>query len=307
MDVARGILHGVNYSEFRTKALKLLPAAVNHVLGSEDGKKRFLNCVLAISQAFALCCTLDEAGAYRDEIAFFQAIRAVLTKGDPRQSLNDEAKEYALRQIVSKAVISGEVIDIFSAAGLKRPDVSILSEEFLEDVRKMKEKNLAVELLERLLKGDIQSRFATNVVQNLKFSELLHNSLLRYRARAIETAQVIEELIAMAKQFKEAAERGEQLGLKPEEMAFYDALATNEASVRLLGDDILKKIALELTQKLRRSVTVDWSVRESVRARLRVMVKTILRKYKYPPDKQDEATETVLKQAEVLSAAWAIA
>ena len=283
VDVARGILHGVNYSEFRTKALKLLPAAVNHVLGSEDGKKRFLNCVLAISQAFALCCTLDEAGAYRDEIAFFQAIRAVLTKGDPRQSLNDEAKEYALRQIVSKAVISGEVIDIFSAAGLKRPDVSILSEEFLEDVRKMKEKNLAVELLERLLKGDIQSRFATNVVQNLKFSELLHNSLLRYRARAIETAQVIEELIAMAKQFKEAAERGEQLGLKPEEMAFYDALATNEASVRLLGDDILKKIALELTQKLRRSVTVDWSVRESVRARLRVMVKTILRKYRVSP------------------------
>jgi type I restriction enzyme, R subunit len=193
----------------------------------------------------------------------------------------------------------------FSAAGLKRPDVSILSEEFLEDVRRMKEKNLAVELLERLLKGDIQTRFATNVVQHLKFSQLLHNSLLRYRARAIETAQVIEELIQMAKQFKDAAERGEQLGLKPEEMAFYDALATNEASVRTLGDEILKKIALELTEKLRNSVTVDWSVRESVRARLRVMVKTILKKYKYPPDKQDEATETVLKQAEVLSTAWA--
>jgi type I restriction enzyme R subunit len=307
MDVARGILHGVDYSEFRTKALKLLPAAVNHVLDSEDGKKRFLDCVLAISQAFALCCTLDEAASFRDEIAFFQAIRAVLTKGDPRQSLSDEAKEYALRQIVSKAVVSGEVIDIFTAAGLKRPDVSILSEEFLEDVRKMKEKNLAVELLERLLKGDIQSRFAANVVQNLKFSELLRNSLLRYRARAIETAQVIEELIAMAKQFKEAAERGEQLGLKPEEMAFYDALASNEASVRELGDDILRKIALELTQKLRKSVTVDWSVRESVRARLRIMVKTILKKYKYPPDKQDAATETVLKQAEVLSAVWATA
>lgn len=305
MDVARGILHGVDYSEYRIKALKLLPAAVNHVLGIEDGKKRFLDCVLAISQAFALCCTLDEAAAFRDEIAFFQAIRAVLAKGDPRRSLSAEAKEYAVRQIISKAVISGEVIDIFSAAGLKKPDVSILSEEFLEDVRRMKERNLAVELLERLLKGDIQARFATNVVQHLKFSELLRNSLLRYRARAIETAQVIEELIAMAKQFKEAAERGEQLGLKPEEMAFYDALATNEASVRQLGDEVLKKIALELTEKLRKSVTVDWSVRESVRARLRVMVKTILKKYKYPPDKQEEATETVLKQAEVLSAAWA--
>lgn len=307
IDVARGILHGVDYSEFRTKALKLLPAAANHVLGLEDGKKRFADCVLAISQAFALCCTLEEAAAYRDEIAFFQAIRAVLTKGDPRESLANEAKEYALRQIISKAVISGDVIDIFSAAGLKKPDVSILSDEFLEDVRRMKERNLAVELLERLLKGDIQSRFASNVVQHVKFSELLRNSLLRYRARAIETAQVIEELIAMAKQFKEAAERGEQLGLKPEEMAFYDALATNEASVRLLGDEILKKIALELTEKLQKSVTVDWSVRDSVRARLRIMVKTILKKYKYPPDKQDEATETVLKQAEVLSAVWATA
>jgi type I restriction enzyme R subunit len=307
IDTARGILHGVNYCDFHTKALKLLPAAVNHVLGLDDGKKRFLTCVLAISQAFALCCSLDEATAYRDEIAFFQAIRAVLTKGDPRTALANDAKEYALRQIISKAVISGEVIDIFSAAGLKRPDVSILSDEFLEDVRRMKERNLAVELLERLLKGDIQIRFATNVVQNLKFSELLHNSLVRYRARAIETAQVIEELIAMAKQFKAAAERGEQLGLKPEEMAFYDALASNEASVRTLGDEILKKIALELTEKLRKSVTVDWSVRESVRARLRIMVKTILKKYKYPPDKQDEATETVLKQAEALSVVWACA
>jgi type I restriction enzyme R subunit len=307
MDVARGILHGVNYREFRTKALKLLPVAVNHVLATEDGKRRFADCVLAISQAFALCCTLDEAGEYRDEIAFFQAIRAVMMKGDPRKALDDDAKEHALRQIISKAVISGEVIDIFTAAGLKRPDVSILSDEFLEDVRRMKEKNLAVEVLQRLLAGDIQSRFASNVVQLRKFSELLKNSLVRYRNRAVETAQVIEELIAMAKQFQEAAARGEELGLKPEEMAFYDALATNEASVRTLGDETLRKIALELTEKLRTSVTVDWSVRESVRARLRIMVKTILKKYKYPPDQQDEATEIVLKQAEVLSAAWAIA
>jgi type I site-specific restriction-modification system R (restriction) subunit len=307
IEVARGILYGVDYSDYRTKALKLLPIAANHVLGLENGKKRFCDCVLAISQAYSLCCTLDEAKEYTDEIAFLQAVRAVLVKGDPRKSLNDDAKEYALRQIISKAVVSSEVIDIFSAAGLNRPDVSILSDEFLDDVRRMKEKNLAVELLERLLKGDIQSRFATNVVQNLKFSALLHSSLQRYRARAIETAQVIEELIEMAKRFKEAAERGEQLGLKPEEIAFYDALASNEASVRELGDETLKKIALELTEKLRRSVTVDWSVRESVRARLRIMVKTILKKYKYPPDKQDEATETVLKQAEVLSAAWATA
>lgn len=286
-------------------AFALLPIALNHVLGLEEGKRRFSDCVLTISQSFALCCTLDDALGYRDEIAFFQATRNVMGKGDPRQSLNDEAKEHALRQIISKAVMSGEVIDIFSAAGLKRPDVSILSDAFLEDVRRMKEKNLAVELLERLLRGDIQSRFATNVVQKLKFSESPHNSLTRHGARGIETAQVIEELIAMAKQFQHAAERGEQLGLKPEEMAFYDDLATSEASVRILGDAVLRKIVLELTEKLRNSVRVDWSVRESVRARLRMMVRTIPTKYRYPPDQQEEATDLVLKQAETLSAVWA--
>lgn len=222
------------------------------------------------------------------------------------KKLSDEQKEHALRQIISKAVVSAEVIDIFKAAGLNRPDIGILSEEFLEDVRHMKERNLAVELLERLLKDDIKSRFKTNVVQQAKFSDLLQLSLQRYRNRAIETAQVIEELIEMAKKFHEAALKGERLGLNADEMAFYDALATNEAAVRELGDETLKTIAVELTQKLRASVTVDWSVRETVRARLRVMVKTLLKRYKYPPDRQEEATETVLKQAESLSADWVL-
>lgn len=229
----------------------------------------------------------------------------MLTKGDPSSKLDDEAREHALRQIISKAVVSSEVIDIFSAAGLKKPNVGILSDEFLEDVRAMKQKNLAVELLERLLRGDIKSRFATNVVQSKKFSEMLQSSLIRYRNRGIETAQVIEELIAMAKQFQEAADRGEELGLSGDELAFYDALAANEASVRELGDETLRKIARELTDRLRKSNSVDWYLRESVRARLRLMVKTILKKYKYPPDRQEEATETVLKQAETLSIAWA--
>jgi type I restriction enzyme R subunit len=243
--------------------------------------------------------------AHRDELAFVQAVKAALTKHvGTDKKLNDEQKEHALRQILSKAVVSAEVVDIFQAAGLNKPDIGILSDEFLDDVRHMKERNLAVELLERLLKDDIKTRFKTNVVKAAKYSELLQESLKRYQNRAIETAQVIEELIAMAKQFHEEAIEGAALGLSPDERAFYDALAANESAVRELGDETLKKIAVELTLKLRNSVTVDWSVRDSVRASLRVMVKTLLRRYKYPPDKQEEATETVLRQAEMLSAEW---
>ncbi|OWQ93653.1 DEAD/DEAH box helicase [Roseateles aquatilis] len=307
MDVLHDMLHGVEYTDFRSRAWQLLPAVANHVLGLDDGKKRFADTVLAASKAFALCCTLDEALAYRDELAFLQAVKAALTKhAGTDKKLTDEQKEHALRQIISRAVVSDEVIDIFSAAGLKRPDIGVLSNEFLEDVRHMKERNLAVELLERLLKGEIKSRFKTNVVQSAKFSELLQQSLTRYRNRAIETAQVIEELIEMAKKFQAAAQRGESLGLNHDEMAFYDALAMNEAAVRGLGDETLKKIAVELTQSLRKSVTVDWAKRETVRAKLRVMVKTLLRRYKYPPDRQEEATETVLRQAESLSADWVV-
>jgi type I restriction enzyme, R subunit len=308
MDVLHDMLHGCDFRAFRTRGFQLLAPVMDHVLGLEDGKKRFADTVLSASKAFALCCTLDEALAHRDELAFLQAVKAALTKfGSSGKKLTDEQKEHALRQIISKAVVSAEVVDIFKAAGLNRPDIGILSEEFLEDVRHMKERNLAVELLERLLKDDIKSRFKTNVVQQAKFSELLQLSLQRYRNRAIETAQVIEELIEMAKKFREAAALGERLGLNSDEMAFYDALATNEAAVRELGDETLKQIAVELTQRLRASVTVDWSVRETVRARLRVMVKTLLRRYKYPPDRQEEATDTVLKQAESLSAEWSIA
>ncbi|ARL22920.1 type I restriction endonuclease subunit R [Burkholderia pseudomallei] len=306
MDLVHNMLHGVDYAAFRTQAWQLLPDVANHVLGQDDGKKRFADTVLAASKAFALCCTLDEALAYRDELAFLQAVKAALIKHDGAdKALTDEQKEHALRQIISRAVVSDQVIDIFSAAGLKRPDISVLSDGFLEDVRHMQQRNLAVELLERLLKDQIKSRFKTNVVQSAKFSELLQQSLTRYRNRAVETAQVIEELIAMAKKFQAEAQRGMELGLSPDEMAFYDALATNEAAVRELGDDTLKKIAVELVVKLRGSVTVDWSKRETVRARLRVMVKTLLKRYKYPPDRQEEATDTVLKQAESLSAEWA--
>src|SRR5690606_32582652 len=245
----------------------------------------------------ALCGTLDEAEQYRDELAFFQAIRSAITKHTSTdRRLTDEQREYALRQIISKAVVSDEVVDIFAAAGLRKPDISILSDEFLEDVRQMKERNLAVELLERLLRDEVKTRFRTNVVQSAKFTELLEKTLIRYRNRTIETAQVIEELIAMAKRFREAAARGERMGLRPDELAFYDALANNESAVRELGDDTLRKIAVELTERLRNSVTVDWAVRENVRARIRVMVRTLLKRYKYPPDRQESATQLVLRQ-----------
>ena len=305
MSILRGMMHGFDYSAFRTEALAMLAGASNHVLGLEDGKKRFADQVLSASKVFALCCTLDDALDYRDELAFFQAIKSALTKHSTQDTtLTDEAKEHALRQIISGALVSDEVIDIFGAAGLAKPNIGVLSDEFLDEVRHMKQRNLAVELLERLLRDDIKAKFATNVVQSLKFSELLQASLTRYRNRAIETAQVIEELIQMAKAFNEAAERGVDLGLASDEMAFYDALETNEASVRLLGDNELKAIARELTDYLRNNLKTDWSVRESVRAAMRVRVKLILRRHKYPPDMEQRAVDLVLKQAEALSEAW---
>jgi type I restriction enzyme R subunit len=299
------MLHGYDYAAFRTKALSLLAGATNHVLGQEDGKKRFADQVLSASKAFALCCTLDGALDHRDELAFFQAMKSALTKhGTQDKKLSDEAKEHALRQIISGALVSDEVVDIFAAAGLNKPNIGILTDEFLDDVRHMEHRNLAVELLERLLKDDIKSRFKTNVVQSQKFSELLEASLVRYRNRAIETAQVIEELIAMAKAFNEAAKRGDELGLSADELAFYDALETNESSVRELGDSILKEIARQLTDFLRKNLSVDWSVRETVRAKMRAQIKLILKRHKYPPDMEARAVELVLKQAEALSEAW---
>ena len=303
--ILRAMLHGFNYGQFRTKALVLLAGACNHILGQDDGKKRFADQVLAASKAFALCCTLDAALEFRDELAFFQAIKSALTKhGIQDKKLSDEAKEHALRQIISGALVSDEVIDIFATAGLNKPNIGILTDEFLDDVKHMEHRNLAVELLERLLKDDIKSRFATNVVQSAKFSDLLQASLTRYRNRAIETAQVIEELIAMAKSFNEAARRGDALGLTPEELAFYDALETNEASVRELGDSVLKEIARQLTDYLRKNLSVDWSVRETVRAKMRAQIKLILKRHKYPPDMEARAIELVLKQAEALSEEW---
>lgn len=305
LDVLRGLLHGFDYSDFLTGGHKLLAGAANHVLGLDDGKKRFADNALAMSKAFTLCCTLDEAKAVREEVAFLQAIKVLLTKRDiSAKKKTDEERELAIRQIIGNAVVSGEVVDVFEAVGLDKPNIGLLDDEFLAEVRNLPEKNLAVELLERLLEGEIKSKFASNLAQEKKFSELLDSVIKRYQNRSIETAQVIEELIEMAKKFAAASKRGDQLGLNDDELAFYDALANNESSVRELGDETLAKIAHELTQSLRQNVTVDWSNRDSVRAKLRLLVKRILRKYKYPPDQQEEAAQLVLAQAETLCEAW---
>lgn len=305
LDVLRSLLYGFDYGDFLTGGHKLLAGAANHVLGLEDGKKRFADNALAMSKAFTLCCTLDEAKAVREEVAFLQAIKVLLTKRDiSAQKKTDEERELAIRQIIGNAVVSGEVVDVFEAVGLDKPNIGLLDDEFLAEVRNLPEKNLAVELLERLLEGEIKSKFASNLAQEKKFSELLDSVIKRYQNRSIETAQVIEELIEMAKKFAAASKRGDVLGLNDDELAFYDALANNEASVRALGDEILAKIAHELTDSLRQNVTVDWSNRDSVRAKLRLLVKRILRKYKYPPDLQEEAAQLVLAQAETLCEAW---
>ncbi len=314
MDALRALLHGYDYSGFLTGGYKSLGGAADHVLGipaatkdgKRDGKRRFADMALAMSKAFSLCCTLDDAKVVREEVAFMQAVKVILTKRDTSaQKKTDEQRETAIRQIISQAVVSDSVVDIFDAVGLDKPNIGLLDDEFLAQVQNLPERNLAVELLERLLEGEIKAKFATNVVQQRKFSDLLTSVIARYQNRSIETAQVMEELVDMAKKFRQAASRGEALGLSEDEVLFYDALANNESAVKDLTDETLKKIAHELTDNLRKSMTVDWSQRESVRANLRLMVKRILRKYKYPPDLELAAVELVLQQAEALGESWA--
>jgi type I restriction enzyme R subunit len=259
-----------------------------------------------LSRAFALAVPTPEAIRVRDDVGFFQAVRANLAKSAPGDRKSDEDLDHAIRQIISKAVLSDKVVDIFAAAGLKTPDISILSDDFLAEIRGMPQRNLAVELLEKLLKSEIRSRSRRNVVQGRVFSEMLEQALRRYQNRAVETAKVIEELIQLAKAMRQAEQRGAALGLTEAEVAFYDALETSDSAVRVLGDETLRTIARELVATVRANATIDWTVRENVQAQLRVLVKRILRKYGYPPIKQEQATQTVLEQAALLSDNWAM-
>ena len=308
-EICQGLFHGFDWSRWITgkpqERLSVLPAAQEHILAQQDGKPRLLRAVTDLSQAFALAVPHEETFRIRDDVGFFQAVRSVLAKNTPGEQKTDEELDHAIRQIISKAIASDEVVDIFAAAGLKKPDLSILSDEFLAEVRGMPQRNLAVELLRKLLAGEIKARSKRNVVQARSFADLLEQAIKKYQNRAIETAQVIEELIGLAKHMRSAHTRGETLGLTEDELAFYDALETNDSAVKVLGEPTLTKIARELAEMVKKNVTIDWTVRENVRAQLRVLVKRILRKYGYPPDKQEQATKIVLEQAEVLSEMWA--
>ncbi|MDQ5820576.1 MAG: DUF3387 domain-containing protein, partial [Actinomycetota bacterium] len=299
--------HGFDYAAGLTPGglMRLLASAQEHVLSQENGRERFVQAVVELSKAFALAVPRDEALEIRDEVRFFQAVKAALVKTETGKARPEEDLDHAIRQIIAGAIAPGEVIDVFSAAGLPKPDISLLSDEFLADVRELPQRNLAVELLQKLLNDEIKTRSRKNVVQARSFSTMLEAAMRRYQAKAIEAAQIIEELIALAKELREADRRGEELGLSDAELAFYDALETNESAVAVLGDDTLRLIAQELVDTVRRNATIDWTVKESVRANLRRMVRRILRKHGYPPDMQEQATVTVLEQAELLGLEWA--
>ena len=307
--VCCALFHGFDWSKWTTgmpqERLGLLPPAQEHILAQENGRDRCLQAVRELSQAFALAVPHEETFRIRDDVGFFQQVRAALSKRAEAEARPEEDLDLAVRQIISRAVTSEGVIDIFAAAGLDKPDISVLSDEFLAEVQGMPQRNLAVELLQKLLRGELATRRRTNVVQARSFAEMLEQTLRRYQNRAIEAAQVIEELIELAREMREASSRGEKLGLSEDELAFYDALETNDSAVQVLGDETLRAIAQDLVQTVRSNVTIDWTLRENVRAQLRVLVRRILRRHGYPPDKQEKATITVLEQAELLSEGWA--
>lgn len=307
-EVVQQLLYKFDYSKAiigtPQERLSIIPAAMEHILSQEKGRERFMQATLDLSKAFSLCAASDEAKQIRDSVGFFQNVRSAFAKSTAGPGKDMDELNTALQQIVSRAVASTEMVDIFAAAGLKNPEISILSDEFLAEVKGLERKNLAFEMLKKLLKDQIRSRSSKNVVQAKNFTEMLENTIQRYQGRLIETAQVIEELIQLAKEIRQANQKGQDLGLNDDEYAFYDALADNKSARDVLGDDQLRVIARELADSIRNNTTIDWTLKESVKAKLRVLVKRILRKYGYPPDLQEKATQTVLEQAELLADQW---
>ncbi|MBD2079878.1 type I restriction endonuclease subunit R [Leptolyngbya sp. FACHB-17] len=312
-EIVQAMFHGYDYSRFFTgtppERLTTLCEATDWILRPEfkadNGVQRYIQAVTELSKAYALCATEEEAIDIREEVGFFQAIKATLSKHTVEGGKSKAELDAAVRQIVTRAVASDQVIDIFATAGLSKPEISILSDQFLAEVRDLPQKNLALEVLRKLLNDEIRTRSRRNVVQSRHFSEMLENTIKRYQNRSIESAQVIQELIKLAEEMREANRRGEDLGLGEDELAFYDALEVNDSAVQVLGDETLRTIARELVEAVRRNVSIDWTERETVRAKLRAIVKRLLRKYGYPPDKQEKATQTVIQQAETLCRDWA--
>ncbi len=321
-EIVRDMFHGFDYMTALNgtpqQRLTMMAGAIEWILdkqqqwaeretnpeGKKNAHRRFSDAVLALSKAFALTSASEDAKNIRDEVGFFQAIRAALVKSATGSGVTSRERDFAIQQIVSRAVISTEIVDILKAAGIQTPDISILSDEFLAEVQQMKKKNLALEALRKLLNDGIRSRSKSNIVETRSFSERLEKAVARYHANAITSAEVLQELIQLAKDIRAARQRGEESGLSDEEIAFYDALAENESAVKAMGNDQLKVIAHELLVSLKSNISVDWAHRDSARAKMRVLVKRILRKYGYPPDLQDAAVQTVLQQAEALSAEW---
>ena len=309
-EVVLSMFHGFEYSRFFSDSpaeqLTIIKEAMEYILSQDDGKNRYMQSVTELSKSFALSVPHEKALAIRDQVGLFQAIRASIVKNTITGGKSPDILDSAVKQIVSRAIASDEVIDIFASAGLKRPDISILSDEFLEEVRHMPQRNLALEVLKKLLNDEIKVRSRKNLVQSRSFAVMLEQTIRKYQNRTIDAVKVIIELIELAKEMREAHKRGEKLNLSEEELAFYDALETNDSAVKVLGDETLRLIAHELVETLKKNVTIDWTVKESVKAKLRTLVKRILRKYGYPPDKQERATQTVLSQAELLCADWAL-
>ncbi len=308
-EVVRDLFHGFDYKKFfelkPEERISFIPNALEHILEEKDRKERFLLETTTLIKAFSLSIPHPEAMKIKEEVGFFQAVKSSLTKITEDKKTTGEQLDMAIKQIISKAVISDRIIDIFEAAGIKKPDISILSEGFLAEVKEMPQKNLAFEALRKLLNDEIRIISRRNLIQGKSFMKMLEETIKKYTNRSIEAAQVIEELIELARKIREDKNRGEKLNLSEEEIAFYDALGVNDSAVKVLGDETLRKIAMELTEMIRRSVTIDWTLRESVRATIRVDVKKILRKYGYPPGREKAATETVLKQAELIAKCWA--
>jgi type I restriction enzyme R subunit len=307
-EVCCDLFSGFDWSDWTGKPaqrIALLPRAQEHILAQENGQERYRQAVKELSVAFALSVPHEKTKEISDDVGFFQAVNAALGRKSPARRLTEEELDLAIKQIVSRAITADKPIDIFAEAGLKKPDISILSDEFLAEVRGMKQKNLAVELLRKLLDDEIKTRSRTFLVQSRSFAEMLDRAIKEYHNRTIETLEVIKRLMKLAQEMRKASERGEKLKLTEEELAFYDALETNDSAVAVLGDDVLRAIAREVADTVRKNVEIDWTMKESVKATLRVYVKRVLKRHGYPPDKQQKATDTVLQQAELIAPRWA--
>jgi len=307
--VLKAIIHGYDYSKiFETKdyneKMKIIQGAIDFIVSDDDKKERFLKYSIELAKAYALSVPHPEALKLADEVSFFDAVKSRIKIITRTPLERKEEIDQAVRQIVSEAITTYEVIDIFTAAGIKRPDVSILSDEFLFEIKRQKHKNLAIELLKRLINDEIKLKARKNLVKSREFSKMLEEAVKKYHNKTLESAQIIEELIKLAREIRESDKRGEELGLSEDELAFYDALETNDSAVKILGDKVLKEIARDLVTIVKKNITIDWSIRENIRALLRSKVKRILRKHNYPPDKQEKATKTVIEQTEFLCEEW---